>query len=344
MRLYPEQVSPHLKAGLAPCYFIYGDDPLLKQEVLDTLRQAARHQGFDERRRFDADEGLDWDEIFSASQSLSLFSQRQIIEVHLPEKLDKTASERLRELLKQCHPDLLLLVTSAKLNQQQQKGAWFSALSAAGPVIPVTTPDAKHLGRWLAQRLQQHGLRAEPDALQWLAFAFEGNLLAVAGEIEKLALQNLPQPLTLALLQQLVQPHHQFNPFQLFDPLLQGKVKRSCRMLLQLRLEGTDAGILCHLLARELNTLMQIQLGLGAGQSFQQLASQWQVWSSRQHLVQAALTRLPLTKLQQLHAMLAAADRAVAAFDEEDTWRWLYSICVGFLDGQPLRIHPPDLR
>ncbi|ATG74763.1 DNA polymerase III subunit delta [Zobellella denitrificans] len=340
MRLYPEQLPQHLKGGLAPCYFIYGDEPLLKMEALDQLRRTAREQGFDERHRFDADEGLDWDLVFDASQSLSLFSARQIIELHLPDKLDKTASERLRELLRQSHPDLMLLIAGPRLNQQQQKAAWFKALAEAGPLVPVTTPDARHLPRWLGQRLHRHGLQAEPDALHWLAYAFEGNLLALAGEIEKLSLLALPQPLTLAALQQQVQPHHHFNPFQLFDPLLQGKIKRACRILLQLRQEGVEAGMLCHLLARELDQLQQLQLGLQAGQSFHQAAAALHVWSSRQPLLQAALGRLPPSKLHQLQVMLAAADQAVAAFDDDEAWRWLYAVCVGFLDDHPLVISP----
>ncbi|MBL1378741.1 DNA polymerase III subunit delta [Zobellella iuensis] len=340
MRLYPEQLPAHLQAGLSPCYFIYGDEPLLKLEALDELRRAARARGFDERHRFDADEGLDWDAIFDASQSLSLFSARQIIELHLPEKLDKTGSDRLRELLRQCHPDLLLLLAGPRLNQQQQKTAWFKALADAGPLVPVSAPDARHFPRWLEQRLHRHGLKAEPDALHWLAYAFEGNLLAVAGEIEKLSLLDLAQPLTLATLQQNVQPHHHFNPFQLFDPLLQGKVKRACRILLQLRQEGVEAGMLCHLLARELNNLQQLQLGLQHGQPFHQAAAALHIWSSRQPLMQAVLGRLSAAKLSSLLAMLAAADRALAAFDDDEAWRWLYSLCVGFLDDQPLAISP----
>lgn len=340
MRLYPEQLPQHLQAGLAPCYFIYGDEPLLKQEALDTLRRAARERGFDERHRFDADEGLDWDAIFDASQALSLFSARQIIELQLPDKLDKSGSERLRELTGQCHPDLLLLITGPRLNQAQQKTAWFKALAAAGPTVIVFPPDARHFPRWLEQRLHRYRLRAEPDALHWLAYAFEGNLLAVAGEIEKLSLLGLPQPLTLAALQQNVLPHHHFNPFQLLDPLLQGKVKRGCRILLQLRQEGVEAGMLCHLLAKELATLLALQQALHGGQNFHQAAAAQHVWSSRQPLMQAALGRLPLAKLHGLHAMLAAADRALAAFDDDEAWRWLYSLCIGFLNEQPLTITP----
>ncbi|BCR30190.1 DNA polymerase III subunit delta [Aeromonas caviae] len=32
MRIYPEQLADHLKAGLKSCYLIFGDDPLFKNE------------------------------------------------------------------------------------------------------------------------------------------------------------------------------------------------------------------------------------------------------------------------------------------------------------------------
>ena len=32
MRIYPEQFGDHLKAGLKPCYLVFGDEPLLIQQ------------------------------------------------------------------------------------------------------------------------------------------------------------------------------------------------------------------------------------------------------------------------------------------------------------------------
>ncbi|EOD56139.1 hypothetical protein [Aeromonas molluscorum] len=32
MRIYPEQFADHLKAGLRPCYLVFGDEPLLEKE------------------------------------------------------------------------------------------------------------------------------------------------------------------------------------------------------------------------------------------------------------------------------------------------------------------------
>lgn len=52
MRIYPEQFADHLKAGLKPCYLVFGDEPLLKLEAIDAVRQVARKQGFDERHSF----------------------------------------------------------------------------------------------------------------------------------------------------------------------------------------------------------------------------------------------------------------------------------------------------
>ena len=52
MQLKPEQLAQHLKKGLAPIYFIYGDELLLVQEAADAIRAAARAQGYSEREVF----------------------------------------------------------------------------------------------------------------------------------------------------------------------------------------------------------------------------------------------------------------------------------------------------
>ena len=44
MRVYPEQFADHLKAGLKPCYLIFGDEPLLKLEAVDAVRQVAANR------------------------------------------------------------------------------------------------------------------------------------------------------------------------------------------------------------------------------------------------------------------------------------------------------------
>ena len=45
MRIYAEQLADHLKAGLKPCYLVFGDEPLQKLETVARIRQAAQAQG-----------------------------------------------------------------------------------------------------------------------------------------------------------------------------------------------------------------------------------------------------------------------------------------------------------
>ncbi len=95
MRVYPEQFADHLKAGLKPCSSRFGDEPLLKLEAIDAVRQVARKQGFDERHSFVVEAGLDWNQVYDACQAMSLFSARQIIELELPAKVDKDLAARI---------------------------------------------------------------------------------------------------------------------------------------------------------------------------------------------------------------------------------------------------------
>ena len=52
MQLAPQQLHAHLQRGLKSLYTLHGDEPLLIQEAADTLRAAARQQGYTERTVF----------------------------------------------------------------------------------------------------------------------------------------------------------------------------------------------------------------------------------------------------------------------------------------------------
>ena len=45
MRLRSNQLDNELKKGLLPIYFVTGDEPLLVQEALDSIRSACKQNG-----------------------------------------------------------------------------------------------------------------------------------------------------------------------------------------------------------------------------------------------------------------------------------------------------------
>ena len=98
LKLYPEQLRAQLNEGLRAAYLLLGNDPLLLQESQDAIRQAAATQGFEEHHAFTLDNSTDWGEIFSLCQAMSLFANRQILELELGDKPGKEWPERLREI------------------------------------------------------------------------------------------------------------------------------------------------------------------------------------------------------------------------------------------------------
>ncbi|PXV58062.1 DNA polymerase III subunit delta [Aeromonas veronii] len=336
MRIYPEQFGDHLKAGLRPCYLVFGDEPLLRLEAIDAIRQVARKQGFDERHTFVVEQGLDWNQVYDACQAMSLFSARQIIELELPAKVDKDLAARISEIGKQLHPDLLLVLSGGRLNQTQMKTAWFDKLYQIGTYVPVNHPEPKFFPRWMSARFARFGLKALPDAINFMCHSYEGNLLAASQEIEKLTLLSPPQPISVTYLQETIIRHAHFTPFQLVDTLLEGKVNRAQRILAALRAEGTEPGMLAWTLCRELEQLTELSLAMRGGQPLGEHFSRLRIWQSRQQLIQQALTRLPFAKLQQLWQLMAQLDDAQRRFDTEQAWLMLQTIALGFRDGTPL--------
>ncbi|HLD14409.1 MAG TPA: DNA polymerase III subunit delta, partial [Burkholderiales bacterium] len=84
MPINADQLAPSLKRGLAPVYFVHGDEPLLVREAADAIRAAATAAGFSERQVLTVESGFDWNSLFASTQNLSLFAERRLIELHLP--------------------------------------------------------------------------------------------------------------------------------------------------------------------------------------------------------------------------------------------------------------------
>jgi DNA polymerase-3 subunit delta len=132
--------------------------------------------------------------VIGAAQEMSLFADRKLIEIRIPSgKPGKDGSEALQRYCSHLSDDVLTIVHLPKLDRQQMQGAWFGALSQAGPTIEVLPVDRRQLPTWIAQRLAAQGQRvAEGDAgqqtLAFFADRVEGNLLAAHQELQKLAL------------------------------------------------------------------------------------------------------------------------------------------------------------
>ena len=238
MPLRPDQLGAALQQSLQGIYLISGDETLLVQEACDAVLQKAREQGFTERSIHHVETGFKWHDVTHDAASMSLFAERKVLDLRIPAgKFDKEGGQVLRDWADGSvgNPDTLLLIRTERLQPRQRSSAWFKALEGAGTVVLIWPLAPRELPPWLEKRLQAKGLTLEPQALQALAERVEGNLLAAVQEVEKLALQNLAQPVTQEALLSCLEDTSRFNSFDLIDAAMAGQGSRVSKILSVLR-------------------------------------------------------------------------------------------------------------
>ncbi|MDX3773651.1 DNA polymerase III subunit delta [Chromatiaceae bacterium AAb-1] len=308
-KIYASQLGQHLARELAPCYLIFGEEPLQKLEALEAIREAAKARGFSERLSFTADAQFNWDELFSEVSAMSLFSSLRILELELPQKLPASAGDKLKALSGQLHSDILLIVYGDRSHSDVSKLSWFKQLQQQAVQIPVYTLDERQFIQWLQQRARQYSLQLSSDALSLLHQHCAGNLLAARQELEKLVLTHSGQQLDANVLSEFLADHSSFTIFQLTDALLSGQGDEALHRLERLYQQDTEIVIIAWQLQKEVQQLQLLHEGQRQGKTLNDLFKQLAIWPKRQPLYQQALQRISARWLNYLLLELAAFDQ-----------------------------------
>ncbi len=328
MRIFADRLPEQLAKGLAPAYLIFGNEPLLIQESLNSIEYQAKSEGFEEIHRYQADNTIDWDSIYDQCRELSLFASRQLIEITLPENgANAQVAAHLIEIGQQINPDVILIIIGQKLTKAQESTKWFKTLSSLGIWVNCLSPDLNRLPQFVAQRCTKVGLIPDKEAVQMLAQWHEGNLLALAQSLEKLALLFPDGRLTLIRIEESLTRHNHFTVFHWTDALLEGKSNRSQRILRQLKAEGMEPTILLRSVQKELLLLWQLKVKQEQGQLSAEL-DRLRVWSSKRPIYSAALNRLNLDNIQSLIKQLTIIEKLVKTQYSDTPWQSLEQLSL----------------
>ncbi|HEX5122248.1 MAG TPA: DNA polymerase III subunit delta [Rhodanobacteraceae bacterium] len=250
---------------LAPVYVIAGAEHLLVLEAADALRARARELGYIEREVLDVEPHFDWNRLADASRAMSLFASRRLIDLRLPTGLPgKEGSAAITAFSEAPPPDTVLLVTTNDWSKRHE-GAWVRAIESAGVFVPVWPLRREDLPGWIGTRMASRKVTATPDAIAWLAERIEGNLLAAAQEIDKLALTSEGKMIDVETLEASVADDARYDVFRLTDAAIAGDAARALHILAGLRAEGEEVIPMLGWVLSQLRQLSRLAAEPGSG-------------------------------------------------------------------------------
>jgi DNA polymerase III subunit delta len=312
MNLAPAQLNEHIKRGLKSLYTLHGDEPLLVQEFADSLRAAARAQGYTERVVHVVQGAhFDWSGVLASGGSMSLFADKQIIEIRVPSgKPGKDGSVALQQIAERSQGDdaTLTLVILPKLDGMTTKGAWFGALDSYGVTVKFEPIARGMLPQWISQRLAAQGQRVAAGeegqrTLQFFSDRVEGNLLAAHQEIQKLGLlygTTEGGVLSFEQVESAVLNVARYDVFKLSEAVLGGQSVRVARMLDGLQSEGESEVLVHWALSEDIRALKRVKDTIDAGRPMPMALKDHRVWGVKEKLYERVLPNISSAALANL--------------------------------------------
>ena len=309
MQVNATQLPAHLAKTLRPLYTLHGDEALLVQEAADAIREAARAQGYTERTVHTVQGAhFDWGTVLAASNSLSLFADKQLVEIRIPSgKPGKDGSAALQQIAEAAvgNDSTLTLVVLPRLDKATRTGAWFSALEGAGATVQIDPVERPALPQWIAARLAAQGQRVAPGeagqtTLTFFADRVEGNLLAAHQEIVKLGLLYPAGELSAAQIEAAVLNVARYDVFKLSEAVLAGRRDRVQRMLDGLQAEGESEVLVHYALAEDIRALKRVKDEMAAGRPLPMAMREQRIWGLRERLFERVLPHLTDSQLAGL--------------------------------------------
>jgi DNA polymerase-3 subunit delta len=330
MRVYANQLKSLIEEKKSRLFILSGDELLLMQEAGSFLRRSLAAQGYSERETFIVEgSAFDWSNVLYEENSLSLFSEKKLIEVRMATKTPGEKGVRvLEELMTRADEDTAVIIVFPRLDARVLKSEWFKRIESVSAFLQVWPISDTELPQWIFKRLRRAGLNASKEAVAELVERTEGNLLAASQEIERLSLTVIDREITPEDIKDSVSDHARYDIFRLVDAALLGDSVSSLRILESLRADGAEPLFISNMLSRELRILESIKFELDTGKNFTEAFRNARVWEKRKKLVSSSVRRLELNAIQQMQLLTGQIDRIVKGVEIGDPWRTILDLVL----------------
>lgn len=333
MQIKHQMLAQQVQRRIAPLYMLVGQDNYLLEDSLVTIKSAIQ-------KAYDCDEQVisiqspeDWNTIREEANSYSLFSDTTLLNIFFDKKsIDASGKKILTEYLTSVNPRCFIVIRAPNVPAKQLQ--WLTAHEQAVVSVAYPLPTVA-MKNWIATELRRNTLNFDllvPDIIHQYT---QGNMLACAQVIEKIALSHAPgSTISIQQAQEQLSDQCDHNLFELIDSCLQSQGDRTVQILRHAANNKTEPTLVLWMLTQEVRTILQLTNLLQQQIDLKTAAAQLKIWPQRINLYQACCKRLTEKVLQQLHQYCYCIDERIKSSFSTHVWSSLENLALSLCTGQ----------
>lgn len=336
MQIKQQSLSQQLQKKLVPIYVLIGQDNYLLNEAVLSIKSFIKKSYSVDETKYSIQSPHDWHKIIEEANSYSLFSEAVILDVYMDKKsIDSEGKKRLSAYLGAINTRCYLIIQAPHL--QARNIQWLSTHEQVVVVLsyPLNTESMKS---WITAQLRKNTIQFDPEIPDLIYQYTQGNMLASAQAIEKIALCNLPDN-RLNRQQTLEQLSDQSDHslYDLVDALLTSQADKAIHVLRKAAQDKTEPTLVLWMLTQEVRILLHLSILTQQNVEFKSACSQLKIWPQRTSLYHASLRKFNQVVLHRLLHCCQLIDEHIKLYSSPIVWHSLeslaLSICVGKVVG-----------
>ncbi|KTD59213.1 DNA polymerase III subunit delta [Legionella shakespearei] len=338
MQIKHQALAQHIQRKSYPLYVLIGQDNYLIEDSLNIIKSSLKSSRDCDEKVISLQSAEDWNAITDEANSYSLFSETVLLNTIYDKKtLDATGKKVLSEYLKAVNSRCCIILRAPNIPAKQLM--WLAHHEEV--LLVVAYPlNADAMKSWISGQFKKNQLNAQPQITDLIYQYTQGNMLACAQVIEKIALSNPPQSqINTQQAMEHLSDQCDHSLFELANACLLNQPDKAIQILRQAVNNKTEPTLALWMLTQEARTLLQLSYLIQQNVDIKTASSQLKIWPQRLNLYQASVRRLNSAVLQEILLYCQIVDQQIKSSLNGQMWHALekiaLSLCLGSYLGEP---------
>lgn len=327
MNIKYQAVAQTLRQKSHALYILTGQDHYLLNDAALSIKKAWRAKGDCDETTVQLNAPADWALLREEANSYSLFSEFVLLDARMDKKsIDAQGKKMLQQYVQDINPRCVIILRAPNVPNKQLQllaGNEHTLLIQAYPFAQA------ELQRWIASQLTNRSIRHDTQIPALIHQYTQGNMLACAQVIEKLALvTNEGELVTTDMVLEQLSDQCDYQLYELAEACLTAQVEKAIHVLRQACQNKTEPTLILWLLSQEIRQLIGLAQLRAQSIPLAQACNQLKIWPQRARSYEQTLARVSHSKLHDLLRICQQLDMQIKSNQSGMIWHGLESLAL----------------